>query len=742
MVSIPAQHKKILVTSALPYVNNVPHLGNIIGCVLSADVFARYQRSAGRRVLYVCGTDEHGTTTEAKAREEGVSPKEICEKYRAIHKRIYDWFGIRFDCWGRTSAKNHWAHTQKIFSELDQNGYIVEQTTKQLYSEESKTFLADRYVEGTCPYCSFDKARGDQCDSCGKLLTPLELINPVSKIDGATPVVKETTHLYLDLTKLQEELSRWAQAQGIAGSWPENALKTTQAWFDEGLEPRAITRDLSWGVPVPKPGFEDKVFYVWFDAPIGYISITEQGVGDEWREWWLDPDHTLLYQFMAKDNIPFHTILFPASLLGSDDHWTMLHHINSTEYLNYEDKKFSKSRNTGVFGDDAIATGLPADAFRYYLLALRPESSDTTFLWSDFEEKLNNELVANLGNLVNRAMTFTKRSLDGEIVEHELREHSQAFWTRVAALEEEVTMLLEQAQLKEALKKVMAVSRLGNQYFQEQQPWKVIKESRRDAEETLFVLMNLVKDLAIMIEPFLPATSRNIFSQLGCEQKRWDDLGAFSIKNASIGEPALLFEKVEHATMEALKVRFSGEQQPKAAPAAPTSRASSASPAVAAGFGPHALDLRVARITSVSLHPNAAKLYVEEIDLGPLGTRTIVSGLVPHYKPEELEGKLIVLVANLAPASLRGVESKGMLLAVEREGQVKVLFVDDAHASAGDRILIDGVRLDDALGQITIDQFFSLQYEVKGHVAHVSAHKLLCPDKTPVKSELAEGKIR
>ncbi|MBR9693379.1 methionine--tRNA ligase, partial [Candidatus Woesearchaeota archaeon] len=304
--------------------------GNIIGCVLSADVFARYQRSAGREILYICGTDEHGTTTEKKAREEGISPQEVCDKYYKIHKDVYEWFNIKFDHFGRTSLPNHTTHTQELFTALDKEGFVKQEIVKQLYSAESKTFLADRYVEGTCPHCDYEQARGDQCDGCGKLLNPLDLKNPRSAIDGSTPEIKESEHLFLDLPKLQDELQHWVGAQSELGAWTDNATRTTQGWFKEGLQPRAITRDLDWGISVPKEGFTDKVFYVWFDAPIGYISITEQLLGDDWKKWWQAPNEVLLYQFMAKDNIPFHTILFPGTLIGSRGPWTKLHHINST----------------------------------------------------------------------------------------------------------------------------------------------------------------------------------------------------------------------------------------------------------------------------------------------------------------------------------------------------------------------------------------------------------------------------
>ncbi|MFH2129542.1 MAG: methionine--tRNA ligase, partial [bacterium] len=345
---------KKLITSALPYVNNVPHLGNIIGCVLSADVYARFCRSRGYETLYICATDEYGTATENKAREEGMTPKEICDKFHVLHRDVYEAFNISFDYFGRTSDADHTEVTQSIFRELDEKGLIDEQETDQTYCEHDQMFLADRYVVGRCPFCGFEEARGDQCDKCGKLLQPTELLDPKCQICQQTPSRKRTRHLYINLPKLESRLKVFHEKSRANGNWSNNAISVTRGWLNNGLLPRPITRDLKWGIPVPRPGYENKVFYVWFDAPIGYISATKSARPDSWKEWWQDPEHTQLYQFMAKDNIPFHTVVFPACLLGTEKPWTLLHHISSTEYLNYENEKFSKSRRTGVFGTDII----------------------------------------------------------------------------------------------------------------------------------------------------------------------------------------------------------------------------------------------------------------------------------------------------------------------------------------------------------------------------------------------------
>ena len=701
---------KILITSAIPYVNNIPHMGNIIGCGLSADVFARYHRSQGNKVLFIFGTDEHGTATEIKALEEGVTPRQLCDKYYAIHKEIYEWFNISSDVFGRTSAENHVHITQEIFRDVYENGYVTEQEVEQSFCEKDQKFLADRFVEGTCPHCKFPDARGDQCDSCGKLLTPTELIEPRCKICGTTPIQKKSTHLFLDLAKLQPKLEPWVREQSEKGQWANNAITTTQAWLQRGLEPRAITRDLTWGVPVPLKGFEGKVFYVWFDAPIGYISITGQA-GEDWKEWWQDPEGTRLYQFMAKDNIPFHTILFPATLLATGKEWTMLHHISSVEYLQHEDGKFSKSRKTGLFGDDAMKTGIPADVYRYYLLINRPETADTVFSWKDLQEKLNKELLANLGNLVNRTLSFIKNLQDGKVHEAVLDETSANFWQYINEEEVQVTFELEHTKEKEALRRIMIISQRGNQYFQEQMPWKTRTEDPESCRRAMFVLTNLIKDLAILIEPFMPATSERIFNQLNVPIKTWKDLGLLSVANHSIGTPEPLFSKLEDKQLEEIKAKLKADaQKPDLKP----------------------LQLKVGRIVEVYRHPDASKLFVETVNFGS-EMRTIVSGLVGHYGEEELRGKTAIFVTNLMPANLRGVESQGMILAAQGE-KVEVLFVDEEAGT-----LVSGPS--DAV-QISIDEFAKHTIEVKANAVLLDGTPLQI-DNNPVKTKLvAEGKVK
>jgi len=691
---------KILVTSALPYVNNVPHLGNIVGCVLSADVFARAMRLSGKDVFYVCGTDEHGTTTEAKAIEENTTPQKICDKYYDLHKKIYEWFNISFDHFGRTSKNNHHKLTQEIFKKILKNGFIKEEETEQVYCKKCDKFLADRFVEGKCPYCSNLDAKGDQCDSCGSLLTPLELESPRCSVHGTRPELKKSKHLFLELEKLQPMLEKWSEKQSKLGHWSENAVKITNAWFKEGLKKRAITRDLKWGIPVPYKGYEDKVFYVWFDAPIGYISITEQKLKDKYKKWWMNPEHVELYQFMGKDNIPFHSILFPGTLMATKDKYTLVHHLNSTEFLNYEGGKFSKSKNIGIFGDDAMHSGIPADVYRYYLMAIRPETSDSEFVWDKFRERLHNELVGNFGNLVNRLVAFLNKSFNSEIHDIELDSESKELWNKVVKEEKKVVELYSKVQLREALKKIMEISSIGNEYFQRREPWKNLVNNKKHAQITMKTIANIVKDLAILMEPYLPESCNKIIAQMNIKKNNFSELGKLSISKHKVGKAELLFHKIEDKALAELKHKFAGKISEKD----PFEK----------------LDLVVGKIISVEKHPNADKLFIEKVDLG-CTTVQIVSGLAKHYSPEDLKGKNIIIVANLEPAVLRGVESKGMLLAAEKNNELKVL--EAPKSKPGDRIFAEKMTSSPEK-QITITAFSQVKMTTKEGKIYYKGHTL------------------
>ncbi|HUX22805.1 MAG TPA: methionine--tRNA ligase, partial [Spirochaetia bacterium] len=546
--------KKILITSALPYVNNIPHLGNLIQ-VLSADVFARFCRQRGYETLYVCGTDEYGTATETRALEEGITPRELCDRYNKVHTDIYQWFNISFDKFGRTSTPEHTEITQDIFLKLDANGYIKEKTTVQLYCERDQRFLADRYVRGTCPNCGYAEARGDQCENCGKLLDPSDLVEPRCSVCGTKPIPRETSHLYIDLPAIRPKLEEWMDQASEEGHWAHNAVAMTRSWIRDGLRERSITRDLKWGIPVPKDGFREKVIYVWFDAPIGYISITAT-LTEDWPKWWKNPDQVRLYQFIGKDNIPFHTVIFPSSLLGSGEKWTMLHHMSSTEYLNYEGGQFSKSRGIGVFGNDAQETGIAADVWRFYIFYNRPEKSDALFTWTSFQELVNGELIGNLGNLVNRTLVFVRKSFDGKVPD---ADGDPEFGAEVERREARITELLDRVELREAFREIFALSSFGNKAFQDGEPWRKIKEDPAKAESLIRDLCYLVRDLAILIRPYLPATSDTIGSILGMTGTAWAGLreaGGLS----EVQQPQILFKRLEDDEIEALRGRFAGSQ--------------------------------------------------------------------------------------------------------------------------------------------------------------------------------------
>jgi len=660
--------EKIIVTSALPYVNNIPHIGTVV-CVISADVYTKYLRLKEENVISILGTDEHGTTAETKAMDEGITPKQLVDKYFRIHKEIYEWFLCDFDCFGRTSARENHEISQDIFLKLNKNSYIVEKEEEHLFCGKCSKFLADRFVEGKCPFCDFPDARGDQCDDCGKLLNPSDLIEPRCKICGKTPVMKKSKHLFIDLPRIEPKLRKWIST--VENKWSQNAKTMTQAWLKEGLRPRAITRDLKWGIPVPMKGYEDKVFYSWFDAPIGYISITAENRKD-WAEWWKSKD-TRLVQFMGKDNIPFHTILFPAFCIGADDNYTLLDSLSVNEYLNYEGGKFSKSRNIGIFGDDAMKIGIPADVWRYYIMINRPEKADTEFSWDDFQEKLNNELVANIGNLVNRTVTFLNRYFHSSVPEGV---HDARLMPKKKEHIESIDRFFSEIKLKEALKEIMQLSKLGNHYFQEQEPWRTATEDPRLAAETIYNLTNLIKDISILVYPFMPGVAENIQKQLNLKDLKWKDIDKDTPAGHKVGPAELLFKKLDNA--DELKEKYSGQKTEDKE---------------------FMFDLRVAKITKVEDHPDADKLVVLQLDCGE--KRQIVSGLKEFYKHSDLLHKNIILVSNLMISTLRGVESHGMLLAAEVDKKPVVVFAE--LSKPGEQLKISGHKVTDKV--LSIQEF-------------------------------------
>jgi len=586
--------ENILITSALPYVNNVPHLGNIIGCVLSADVFARFMRLMGKNTLYICGTDEYGTATETKALEEKCTPKELCDKFHKLHKKIYDWFDIDFDIFGRTSEPKHTVITQEIFLELQKNNCIEKKEIEQFRCNKCNLTLSDRFIYGICYHgdCKYDKARGDQCDKCGKLCNALELINPKCKLCNSPPEKFKSYHYFLNLPNVEPELRKWIEKASKEGNWTQNSISITTGFINEGIKERCITRDLKWGIPVPgdDPDMKNKVFYVWFDAPIGYISITSCLVGDDWKKWWQNPEHVKLYQFMGKDNVTFHTVIFPSTLIGSKQNWTLLHHLSTTEYLNYEKTKFSKSNKVGVFGNHAESTGIPSEVWRYYLLANRPETSDTDFKWDDFVARNNNELSANLGNLVNRILAFTEKNFKGKIPPFhgdKLSQTDKEFLRNVINKFRDYIKAMKEAEIKEGVKLFMEISSLGNGYLQVSQPWNLVKEKDPSydlakAESLFFILNAFLRFLGALAEPFMPSFSAKLYEIMNVKyegdalkilgiiqeyiEKNPNDEDGFLIKTnlvnegQAINKPKPLFREISQKETDDFRERFKGKQ--------------------------------------------------------------------------------------------------------------------------------------------------------------------------------------
>ncbi|MDR3161776.1 MAG: methionine--tRNA ligase, partial [Spirochaetaceae bacterium] len=688
------------------------------------------------------------------------------------HADIYRWFNIDFDIFGRTTTPIQTEIVQGIFKKLDERGYIMERTIEQLHCDRCGRFLADRYVRGSCPHCGSPDARGDQCEACGKLLDPTDLKEPRCASCGCEPVLKSTKHLYLDLPKLKDLLESWLKDASVKGFWAHNALQMTQAWIKGGLRERAITRDLKWGIPVPKEGYENKVFYVWFDACIGYISITGNYGAEktaDWRrfvdDWWKNPAEVDLFQFIGKDNIPFHTVIFPSSLLGTGENWTMLHHMSSTEYLNYEGGKFSKSRGVGVFGTDVRDTGIDADLWRFYIFYNRPEKADALFTWKDFQEKVNGELIGNLGNLVNRTLSFVSRYYDGVVPSG--NPEGGAFWERVREFEAAITEHLERAELRDAFRTIFELSSFANKTFQDGEPWKKRQEDPPAAAALIADLCRLVRDLAIMVHPYIPAAAERIASFFGPggvslagskapasggnrSDGPYESPSGAALSWADLGKPLeaplrirseVLFSRLEDSLIQDLRVRYSG-------------RSDGGSPAIKADSAPEGVpprdpdgkprwDIRVARIVKIERHPKADKLYIETLEIAG-EERVIVSGLVPFYKEEELLGKHILLVYNLKPAKLRGVESRGMLLAAsdkDEAGNERVEVLDAGDTPTGVRVALDGEEAGEAPQEIDIDSFSAVPMTVENYQVKAGGRLLTIQGKALQTRLIGSGEV-
>ncbi len=661
--------ERYLVTSALPYVNNRPHLGHLVGCILPADVYVRFLKLKGKEVIYICGTDEHGTASEIAAKDAGVSVQEWCDKLHEEHKKDYEWFNIEFTRFGRTSSKTNHEMTQHIFLKLWENGYILEKETEQLYCEHCKMFLPDRYVIGKCPYCGAETHAG-QCDSCGKLVEPTELIDPRCVFCGNTPVVKKTKHLYLDLPKFKEELEQWI---GSKKNWKPNVRNWALSLISD-LKPRPITRDLKWGVKVPLKGYEDKVFYVWFDAPIGYISITREWAdenGENWEDWWKN-SNTKLIHFIGKDNIPFHTIIFPATLIGTREGFVLPYDVPAMEFLNYEGKKFSKSKGIGVFLKDVRDLPYPPDYWRLALMWMAPETGDTDFTWEGFAQTVN-ELADAYGNLVNRVLVLARKYFDSKIPEPgEFNQEDKKFIEFLKGAPDYVGGELSIPRFREALKRALNVSREVNAYLNAQEPWKKENENRRNT--VLYLALNGVKTASVMLNPFIPEITKEALGLLGVSEFTWDGAGELDLEpGTEVGKPIILVKKVSEKEVEKWKEKFAGKPE-------------GGKMVNEISYDEFAkLDIRIAKVLKAEEVEGSKKLIRLELDVGELGKRQILAGLKQWYKPEDLEGKLIVILANLKPKKMLGLESQGMLLAAE-EGDDLALLVPENPIKPGTKV--------------------------------------------------------
>jgi methionyl-tRNA synthetase len=675
--------KRYTITSALPYANGPLHIGHLAGCYIPSDIYVRYLRSRDREVTYVCGSDEHGVAITIKAKKEGISPQEVVDRYHDIMKESFREFGISFDHYSRTSAAIHHETASEFFRDLYKKGEFLEQTTQQYYDEEAGQFLADRYIEGICPKCGHDGAYGDQCEKCGSSLSPTELINPKSKLSGSIPVLKETKHWFLDLARYTEFLKNWILVDH-ASDWKNNVLGQCRSWLEagDGLQARSMTRDMDWGIPVPVQGAEGKVLYVWFDAPIGYISSTKEWAkekGIDWEPYWKDED-TKLVHFIGKDNIVFHCIIFPA-ILKTHGGYVLPDNVPANEFLNLEGDKISTSRNWAVWLHEYLQD-FPGkqDVLRYVLTANAPETKDNDFTWKDFQSRNNSELVAVFGNFINRAVVLTHKFFEGKIPAiGELEQIDEDLLKEMAAFPDKIAASIERYRFREALSFVMDFARTGNKYLADTEPWKTIKTDPQRTGTVLNIALNIAANLAIVGAPFLPFTSDKMFSMLGLEGLKWKDTGRSDLlkAHASIQDAALLFEKIEDHVVDAqvnklLEAKKKNEMEN--AQATPMKEIIT--------YDDFAkLDMRVVKVLAAEAMPKSKKLLKLTVDTG-LGKRTVLSGVSEYFKPEDLIGKQVVMLINLAPRKMMGIDSEGMILMAEdMDGSLKLLQPHEAVAN-------------------------------------------------------------
>lgn len=654
--------KRYTITAALPYTNGPIHIGHLAGVYVPADIYARFQRLQGNDVAFICGSDEHGVAISMKAKKEGITPKQVIDKYDKIIKDSFKEFGISFDNYSRTSLPIHHKTASDFFKKLYEKGDFVEETTQQLYDEKANQFLADRYVVGTCPKCGSEGAYGDQCEKCGTSLNATDLINPKSTITGSIPILKETKHWFLPLEKYDSFLREWILEEH-KDDWKPNVYGQVKSWLDDGLKPRAVTRDLDWGIPVPVDGAEGKVLYVWFDAPIGYISSTKewaQKVGKDWQPYWKDKD-TKLVHFIGKDNIVFHCIIFPA-MLKAEGSFILPDNVPANEFLNLEGNKLSTSKNWAVWLNEYLLDfPQKQDVLRYALMSSAPETKDNDFTWKDFQARNNNELVAIFGNFVNRVMVLVNKYYDAVVPEcGTLQETDIATLEEMKGFPAKISNSIEKYRFREASQELMNLARLGNKYLADEEPWKKIKDDKERVQTIMFVSMQIVAQISVLSEPFLPFSSQKLKNMLNFNKLSsaigWGDTD-FIKAGHKIGNPELLFEKIEDEQIQKQLDRLerikkeNSESEKKIEPQKELISFDDFS----------SMDIRIGTIIEAEKMPKANKLLVLKVDTG-IDIRTIVSGIAESYSPEEIVGKKVTVLANLAPRNLRGVESRGMIL--------------------------------------------------------------------------------
>ena len=672
--------KRYLVTSALPYANGPIHIGHLAGVYVPSDIYTRYLRMKGMDVISICGSDEHGVPITLKARKEGVSPKEIVDRYHTMNKKAFEDFGIAFDIYSRTSNKTHFETASGFFRTLYEKGEFTEKISEQYYDEEAGCFLADRYIMGTCPHCGNENAYGDQCEKCGTSLSPNELINPHSTVSGSKPVLRDTLHWYLPLDKYEPWLKKWILDDHK--EWKVNVYGQCKSWLDQGLKPRAVSRDLDWGVPVPVEGAKGKVLYVWFDAPIGYISATKELTAD-WEKYWKNKE-TKMVHFIGKDNIVFHCIIFPA-MLKAEGSYILPENVPANEFLNLENDKISTSRNWAVWLHEYLED-FPGkqDVLRYSLCANAPETKDNDFTWKDFQARNNNELVAILGNFVNRTLVLTNNYYEGKVPERGVTDsNDDAVLNEIIRIKENVEISLESFRFREALKEAMNLARLGNKYLADAEPWKVIKTNPERVKTIMNIALQITVNLTIVCEPFLPFSMEKLRGWINLNELKWNDAGKSDLLKPGhvINRPGLLFEKIEDEEITRQIDKLLATK--KVNEAAGTKTTPGKDPIVFDDFSK--IDIRTATILEAEKVPKTTKLLKLRIDTG-IDIRTIVSGIAEYYEPETIIGKQISIVANLEPRKIKGIESKGMILMAEDKNGKLVMVAPSEKVSNGSMI--------------------------------------------------------